>query len=83
MDEPSGSPTQCDDYSSSAPSEGSSAASTFESRFMLIAWISAIRCLNGWPSTSSVTSRYRSVPSSVMSCPFWRVLANFERFRQA
>jgi hypothetical protein len=29
--------TSCDDHSSSAPSEGSSAASTFESRFMLMA----------------------------------------------
>jgi hypothetical protein len=34
-----------DDYSSSAPSDGSSAASIFESRFMLMAWISAMRCL--------------------------------------
>ena len=37
-------------YSSSAPSEGSSVVSTFESRFMLMAWISAIRslpCNNG------------------------------------
>jgi hypothetical protein len=33
-----------DDYSSQAPSEGSSSVSTFESRFMLMAWISAIRC---------------------------------------
>jgi hypothetical protein len=31
MDEPMGSSTQGDDYSSSAPSEGSSVASTFES----------------------------------------------------
>jgi hypothetical protein len=58
------------DYSSSAPSEGSSAASTFESRFMLMTWISAIRCLNLVPSTSSSTSRYRRVPSRVISCPF-------------
>ena len=33
------------DYSSPAPSAGSSAASTFESRFMLVAWISPRRCL--------------------------------------
>ena len=25
----------------------------------------------------------RKVPSRVMSCPFWSVLANFERFLQA
>jgi hypothetical protein len=31
------------DYSSPAPSEGSSAASTFESRFMLMEWTSAMR----------------------------------------
>ncbi len=37
--------TQAGDYTSPAPSEGSSAASTFERRFMLVAWISAIRCL--------------------------------------
>ncbi len=72
-----------DDYSSASPSAGSSAASIFESRFMLVAWISAIRCLKLLLSTSSVTSRYRSVPSRVMSCPFWRVLANFERLLQA
>lgn len=83
MDEPCGSSTQADDYSSAAPSEGSSAASTFESRFMLTAWISAIRCLNVTPLSSSSTSRYRRTPLSVMSCPFWRVLANFERFLQA
>jgi len=41
-------------YSSSAPSEGSSAVSTFESRFMLMAWISAIRCLNVVPSRALV-----------------------------
>jgi hypothetical protein len=46
-------------YSSSAPSEGSSTVSTFESRFMLMAWISAIRCLKVVPLTSSSTSRYR------------------------
>ena len=46
---------------------------------MLVAWISAIRCLKLAPSTSSVTSRYRSVPSREMSCPFWSVRANFER----
>jgi hypothetical protein len=28
-------------------------------------------------------SRYRRMPSRVTSCPFWRVLANFERFLQA
>src|ERR1700674_4630297 len=83
VDEPMGSSTRADNYSSSAPSEGSSAASTFESRFMLVAWTSAIRCLNLVPSTSSSTSRYRKVASRVMSCPFWRVLANLERFRQA
>jgi len=33
--------------------------------------------------TSSSTSRYRRMPSRVMSCPFWSVLANFERFLQA
>src|ERR1700722_18221250 len=47
---------------------------------MLVAWTSAMRCLNVVPSSSSSTSRYRRVPSSVMSCPFWSVLANFERF---
>src|SRR5260370_32793704 len=46
---------------------------------MLVAWTSAIRCLNVVPTISSSTSRYRKVPSRVMSCPFWRVLANFER----
>jgi hypothetical protein len=50
-------------YSSSAPSEGSSAVSTFESRFMLMARISAIRCLKVVPLTSSSTSRYRRMPS--------------------
>ena len=70
--------SQAGDYSSSAPSAGSSAASTFESRFMLMAWISAIRCLKGVPSTSSSTSRYRRVPSTLTSCPFWRFLANFD-----
>src|SRR5277367_2159269 len=71
-----------DDYSSPASSVGSSAASILESRLRLVAWISAIRCLNSVPSTSSSTSRYLRVPSSVTSCPFWRVLANFERFLQ-
>lgn len=56
-----------DDYSSAAPSAGSSAVSIFESRFMLMAWTSAIRCLNRVASTSSSTSRYRKVPSSVTS----------------
>src|SRR5260370_40985181 len=60
-------PPEADDYSSSAPSEGSSAASTFESRFMLVAWTSVIRCLNLVPSTSSSTSRLRRVPSKVTS----------------
>jgi hypothetical protein len=42
-------PPGANDYSSSAPSEGSSAASTFESRLMLMAWISAIRiCDHSW-----------------------------------
>jgi hypothetical protein len=50
---------------------------------MLVAWISAILCLNVVPPTSSSTSRYRKVPSRVMSCPFWRVLANLERWLQA
>jgi PAS domain-containing protein len=36
---------------------GSSVASTFDSRFMLMAWISAIRCLKVVPLTSSSTSR--------------------------
>ncbi len=49
MDEHVGSPTKAGDYSSSAPSAGSSAASTFESRFMLMAWISAMRCLGERP----------------------------------
>ncbi len=49
--------SQADDYSSSAPSIGSSAASTFESRFTLMAWTSAIRCLKVVPLTSSSTSR--------------------------
>ena len=49
---------------------------------MLVAWTSAMRCLNVVPSTPSSTSRYRKVPSRVMSCPFWSVLANFERFLQ-
>jgi hypothetical protein len=62
---------------------GTSAVSLLESRFMLVAWTSVMRCLNVLPSTSSSTSRYRRVPSRVMSCPFWRVLANFERFLQA
>jgi hypothetical protein len=73
VDEPCGSPTQACDYSSTAPSDGSSADSTFE---MLMAWISAILCLNVTPSTSS---RYFSLPSRVTSCPFWRFRANFER----
>jgi|GEM_PF-1991279 len=64
---------------SSAPSEGSSAAVTFESRLML-AWISAIRCLKLLPSTSSVFLRYLSVPSSVTS---WRFLANFDKLLEA
>ena len=34
--------TKC---SPSGPSEGSSAPSTFDSRFMVVAWISATRCL--------------------------------------
>ncbi len=50
---------------------------------MLMAWISAIRCLKVVPLTSSSTSRYLRMPSRVTSCPFWRVLANFERFLQA
>ena len=45
-------------------------ASTFESRFMLVAWISAMMCLNVKPSASSETSRYLIFPSRVMSCPF-------------
>ena len=57
------------DYSSSAPSVGSSAASTFESRFKLVAWTSTIRCLKVVPLTSS-PSRYRRMPSRVTSCPF-------------
>ena len=56
--------------SSLAPSAGSSAASTFDNRFMLVAWISAMLCLNVTPSTSSETSRYLIFPSRVMSCPF-------------
>jgi hypothetical protein len=32
---------------------------------MLVAWTSAMRCLNVVPSTSSSTSRYRKVPSTV------------------
>ena len=51
-------PPKAGDYSSPAPSAGSSAASTLESRFMLMAWISAIRCLNAVPSISSSTSRH-------------------------
>jgi len=58
VDEPWGSPTQTDDYSSSAPPEGSSAASTFENRFMLMAWISAIRCFKVVPSTSLLPLAY-------------------------
>ena len=58
------------DYSSSAPSVGSSAASTFERRLMLEAWISATVCLNGLPSTSSSTVRYLIFPSRLTSCPF-------------
>jgi hypothetical protein len=42
-----------DDHSSPAPSEGSSMVSIFESRFMLVAWTSAIRCLKVVPLTSS------------------------------
>ncbi len=38
--------------------------------FMLVAWISAMMCLNVTPSTSSETSRYLIFPSRVMSCPF-------------
>lgn len=49
--------SQADDYSVSAPSVGSSAASIFESRFMLMAWTSAILCLKVVPLTSSSTSR--------------------------
>lgn len=59
-------------YSSPAPSCGSSVASIFESRVMLVAWISARRCF----CSSVSTSRYRSVPSRVTSCPFWRVRAS-------
>jgi hypothetical protein len=44
-------------HSSSDPSEGSSAASTLESRFMLMAWTSAIRCLKVVRLASSSTSR--------------------------
>ncbi len=36
--------TQAGAYSSPAASEGSSVALIFESRFILMAWISAIRC---------------------------------------
>jgi hypothetical protein len=50
---------------------------------MLMAWTSAVRCLKAVPLTSSSTSRYLRMPSRVMSCPFWRVFANFERFLQA
>ena len=49
MSEACASLTQAGGYSSPAPSCGSSVASTFESRFMLVAWISARRCL-GCPS---------------------------------
>ena len=45
-----------------------------------MAWISAVRCLNVTILISSSTSRCRRTPSSVISCPFWRVLANFEIF---
>jgi hypothetical protein len=45
-------PTLCgDDYSSPAPFEGSSAASIFESRFMLVAWTSGDPVLEGGPFT--------------------------------
>jgi hypothetical protein len=72
-----------EDYSSSAPSVGSSAASTFERRLMLEAWISAMVCLNGLPSTSSSTVRYLIFPSRLTNCPFWSVLAKLERLPQA
>src|SRR5258707_12579465 len=71
--------SRSDDYSSPAPSEGSSAASIFESRFMLMAWISAIRCLKVVPLTSSSTSRYRRMPSRVTSCP---LLESFGELRE-
>jgi hypothetical protein len=70
-------------YASSTPSVGSSAASTFERRLMLEAWISAMVCLNGLPSTSSSTVRYLIFPSRLTSCPFWSVLAKLERLPQA
>jgi hypothetical protein len=48
---------------------------------MLMAWISAIRCLNRVASTSSSTSRYRKVPSSVTRAVpvFRRMLASHQR----
>ena len=39
------------DYSSPAPSAGSSAVSILESRFMVMAWISEIRCLSCHPGS--------------------------------
>ena len=64
-----GSSTLYCDYSPPAPSSGSSAASTLESRFMLAAWISAIRCLKDVPLISSSTSRYVHVAWSATTTP--------------
>jgi hypothetical protein len=61
-------------YSLSAPSEGSSAASTFERRFMDL----GDPVLDGGPFDLIL---YLAIPEN--GCPFWRVLANFERFLQA
>src|ERR1039457_1100002 len=71
------------DDSSSAPSAGSSTALTFEGCLMLEAWISAMVCLNGFPSTSSSTVRYLIFPSRLTRCSFWSVLAKLARLPQA
>ena len=46
---------------------------------MLEAWISAMVCLNGLPSTSSSTVRYLIFPSRLTSCPFNSVLEKVAR----
>jgi len=46
---------------------------------MLEAWISAMVCLNGLPSTSSSTIRYLIFPSRLTSCPFRSVLEKLAR----
>jgi len=70
-------------YASSAPSLGSSAASTFDRRRMLEVWISAMVYLTCWPLTVSSIARYLIFPSRLTSWPFRRVLAKLARLPQA